>query len=502
MVLPDRRVLDGSSATRRAASGPDHRVGISVSGRRKSRFAAVAVVLAFVVSGGLAAQSVSGATTGKGSWSMYGVSLARTGFDAGDTSITTSNVTHLKKEWTASSGGASIFSQPIEADGMVYWGSFNGNEYAANPATGQQVWSTNVGKLQLPSKCDTQVPNPLGVSGTSEFVKMSISGHTVPVLFVTGGQSTVYALNATTGAILWHTALGTSAWDYIWDAPAIWDGSVFVGLASPSNCPVTEQGVVFKLNATTGAVQQSFDVVPAGCVGGGIWGSLAIDTHAGTIYVPTGSPDFANGCTGKEPNAPDLLELKASNLSLVGHWQVPKSDQISDSDFGATPTLFEANGKPMVGLVNKNGLYYAFQRDDLAAGPVWSTRVSNDKSVQPLGESAYDGSYLYVTGGTTTTGDGTACHKSLWKLDPATGAAVWSRCLVNGGLGAVSMVPGLVLVGTSYQISVFSAASGSLLYSYVDKSTGSSFWGSGSFSDGEMFFGNKNGDLYAFGLGS
>ena len=432
---------------------------------------------------------------------MYGANLSRTGFDSGDTSINTSNVAHLKQNWINSTGSP-IFSQPIEANGLVYWGAFNGYEYGANPSTGKVVWSTFVGQLNLPSSCDSEVPNPLGVTATSEFVRMSMGGTTTPVLFVSGGESTIYALNASTGTVLWHTPVGSAQWDYIWDTPTIWNGSVFVGIASPSNCPVTEQGVVAKLNATTGAVQATFNVVPNGCIGGGIWGSLAVDTKAGTIYVPTGSPDFANNCTTKEPLAPDLVELKASNLSVVGYWQVPQSSQISDSDFGSTPTLFTANGTAMVGLANKNGVYYAFKRDDLAAGPVWSVRISNDKSVQPLGESAFNGSALFATGGTTTTAGGVNCHKSLWKLNPATGAVLWSRCIVNGGLGAVSMVPGLVLVGTSYQISVFSAANGALLYKYVDKSANSSFWGSGSFSDGQIFIANKNGNVYALGPAS
>ena len=472
-------------------------VWIGMSGRRKSRLVMVGVLLAVVVAGGLLAQRPSGAAPGNGSWTMYGANLARTGFVL-DTAITPANVAGLKPAWTDQSGG-SIFSQPIGANGLVYWGAFDGYEYAANPRTGSQVWKTFVGQLKLPSACDTQVPNPLGVSGTAEFVKMSTNGQTTPVLFVSGGRSTVYALNASTGAVLWQTPVGSSEWDYIWDAPTVWKGSVYVGIASPANCPVTEQGVIVKLNATTGAVEDSFNVVPDGCIGGGIWGSLAVDAKAGTIYVPTGSPDFANNCSSKEPLAPDLLELKASNLQLVGFWQVPKAERISDSDFGSTPTLFQANGTPMVGLVNKNGVYYAFKRDDLMAGPVWQVEVSNEKSVQPLGESASNGSALFVTGGATTA-NGVACHKSLWKLNPASGQVLWNRCLLDGALGAASMVPGLVLVGTSYQISVFSAATGKLVFSYVDTREHSSFWGSGSFSDGELFFGNKNGKLYALGL--
>ena len=65
-----------------------------------------------------------------------------------------------------------------------------------------------------------------------------------------------------------------------------------------------------------------------------------------------------------------------------------------DGDFGATPTLFTASidGKPtkLVGAVNKNGIYYAFRRGDVAAGPVWKT---TPLSIYPvtIASSAWDG---------------------------------------------------------------------------------------------------------------
>jgi hypothetical protein len=445
---------------------------------------------------GLSAQGASGTGNGNGSWPMYAQNDAKTGMDTGDTTITPTNAPTLQEKWSTSVGSP-IFDQPIEADGLVFFGAFNGDEYALNPTTGAQVWSTSVGQLNLPSGCDDLVPNPLGVTGSAEFVSLTIGKTVTPTLFVAGGNSTLYALNATNGDVIWQTAVGADQWDYMWDSPVVDDGSVYIGVSSPANCPVTTQGQVFKINAATGAVEDTFDVVPNGCIGGGVWGSITLDAKANTIYVPTGSPVLTCS-TSNEPLAPALLELSASNLSLIGSWQVPAADQIADSDFGSTATLFKEGKKQMVGIVNKNGVYYAFQRGDLGAGPVWTVRVSNDKSVQPLGVASYDGSDLYVTGGTTTPTQGTtACHKSLWKISPA-GKVVWSRCILNGGLGAVSMVPGLILEGTSYQASVFSAASGKLLYQYTDSDPDSSFWGSGSFSDGEMFIGNKDGDMDAF----
>lgn len=429
---------------------------------------------------------------------MYGYNLDKTGFNPSETTITPATAPSLNVHWIYQSASRLIFDQPIAADGLVFWGSMNGYEYATDPSTGNVVWSTFVGQLTLPSRCTTQVPNPLGVTGTSEFVQMPIQGVSTPVLFVSGGNSSVYALNASTGAVIWQRALGGSQWDYMWDSPAVWNGSVYIGVASPANCPKTVRGQIFKLNASTGGLERAFSVVPNGCVGGGVWGSIAIDTTAKTLYVATGSPDVKNCPSTPKPLTPALLELKASDLSLVGFWQVPRADWIHDSDFGSTPVLFSTSGgTPMVAVANKNGLLYAFDRDNLTAGPVWQFRV-DDGSEPQLAPSAYDGQYIYAAGGTNTIG-GMSCKGGVYKVDPTTGAAVWAECTPGWAQGAVSMAPGLAVIGTGMSFEVYSADTGALLYTYTDTQTNSSFVGSASIANGQILYGNRDGNLIAVG---
>ena len=76
------------------------------------------------------------------------------------------------------------------------------------------------------------------------------------------------------------------------------------------------------------------------------------------------------------PDEQAIIQLNPSTLSLKSRWALPKTQAGFDLDFGATPTLFSAttaNGvsEPLVGAENKNGVYYAFDRQDLSAGPVW-----------------------------------------------------------------------------------------------------------------------------------
>ena len=110
---------------------------------------------------------------------------------------------------------------------------------------------------------------------------------------------------------------------------------------------------------------------------------------------------------------------------------VPKSQKVSDSDFGGSPTLFTATiggaATPMVGACNKNGIYYAWQEDDLAGGPVWQDHVgvayANTNS-ECDAAAIWTGSGLYIAGNGATIG-GTTYPGELQQVNPATGAYIW-----------------------------------------------------------------------------
>jgi len=50
-------------------------------------------------------------------------------------------------------------------------------------------------------------------------------------------------------------------------------------------------GRLVQLDASTGRVQHTADMVPDGCTGGSIWGSPTVDEAEGALYVATGNPD-------------------------------------------------------------------------------------------------------------------------------------------------------------------------------------------------------------------
>lgn len=432
------------------------------------------------------------------SWSTYLGGNARTGFNGNETAINATTAPGLMLQWTANAGG-SISTQPVVANGLVYWGAWDGLEHATRPG-GTDAWATGLGTTS--SSCTST----LGVASTATVATEQINGVSTSVVYVGGGDEHMYALNALTGAVIWSTPLSAAAGAFIWSSPAVYNGSVYVGLASASDCPLV-RGELAQLSAVDGSIQHVFYTAPAGCTGATVWGSPAIEA-IGDVYVATGNPAEApyTPCSQPEPYAQAVLKLRASDLAYEDSWQVPTSESIYDGDFGSTPTLFTAtiNGstRDLLGIANKNGTYYALDRRALSSGPVWQAAIahggtgpeSGDGSISP---SAWDGSRLYVGGGHTTI-RGIACQGSVRALDPATGAFMWEYCAGDGPVvGAVTAAPGAVEFGEGNIIEMLTAGNGATLFSYTGPS-GDSFWGAGSIGDGVLYQGDMNGALYAF----
>ena len=428
----------------------------------------------------------------------------RSDFNGAETIINPTSAPRLKLHWSYQAGGYIstnyISDQPVEANGLIYWGSWDGNEHATD-LNGNQIWQRGLGYTYNP-QCNSLT----GVASTATVASVTLNGTLTSVVFVGGGDGNFYALNAADGSIVWHTRLGKSPSNFIWDSPAVYNGNVYIGVSSFGDCPLT-RGKLVELNASTGAFQHTFDIVPPGCTGGGVWGSPTIDASTGLLYVATGN---GGTCSTAEPWGDALLALHTPGLSLAGSWQVPASQQVLGDDFGSTPTLFKGTiGGTLyrlVGIANANGTYYAFSRAAISSGPMWSVQIAGiggkcgplcgDGSISPSG---WDGTTLYVAGGQTTIG-GNSCKGSLRALNPSTGAIEWQDCFHDGPvLGAVSLVPGVAVVGEGNTLVLVATSDGHSLYSYTDTHSGSNFYGAASILNGVLYIGNFDGILYAFG---
>ncbi|MGO9880317.1 MAG: IPT/TIG domain-containing protein [Acidimicrobiales bacterium] len=418
----------------------------------------------------------------------YRGGLARSGYYPTATGLTPANVTSLKLHWT-DTGGTGTYAQPIVANNMVYWGDWNGNEHGTT-LSGTDVWTTNLG-VNTDSSCN---PPVVGVAGTATAAMLG----TTPVLYVPGGTDNFYMLNALTGAIMWETNLGTPPGDFLWSSPILYNGNVYEGVASFGDCPLV-QGQLVEMNATTGVVEHVADMAPNGCIGGGIWSSPAIDTSDGSIYVTTGTP---NGCEVPGELSPAIIKLRASDLTILSSWTVPQSQIYDDPDFGSTPTLFTAviNGVPteLVGAINKNGIFYAWDRNDLAAGPVWQTRIA-DPAGGPLSivSATWDGTRLYVGGGNALI-NGASCYENISALNPATGDFIWRACVQGSMTSGITEVPGILIMGygASGNLLFLNPANGATLLHYLPAA---GVEGETTVSNGIVYVPLDNGNLIALG---
>jgi len=430
-----------------------------------------------------------------GDWPTYMGNNSRTGYNAAETIINPTSAHNLKLHWKLKAGGM-VTAQPVVANGLVYWGSWDGFEHATNPTTGKDVWAVNLG--QSSPICDHMKH---GVLSSAAFASLSIGGVNTSVVFVGGGNANLYALKASTGATIWHISLGSVPDHFLYGSPAFYKGSVYIGVSSHGDCPLV-QGQLVQLRATTGTKLHTFNVVPAGCIGGSVWVAPTIDAATGIIYFGTGN---GGTCSKSETMAIALVAVRASDLSFVSSWQVPSSQQGNDSDFGSTATLFTATISSvlhqMVGLLNKNGIYYAFDRSTIGKGPLWQVRLAAPATdaENNVSSSAWDGSQLYISAASTTI-HGSLCAGSLRALKPASGAFNWEDCLSADVLGPVTAVPGVAEVGSGTSFILVGTQTGTQLFSFHDTSTGSQFIGPGSIANGVLYHGNIDGYLYAFGL--
>jgi outer membrane protein assembly factor BamB len=428
-----------------------------------------------------AATSQNSTRAAANDWTSY-LNGSQTGYNAAETTLKSSNVSSLALKWSHTSG--SVSAQAVVSNGVVYWGSWDGLEHAYT-TTGAKLWETQLGQTSDAS-CD---PANIGIASTAS---VGTAGST-PAIFVGGGgnvsadgHDNLVALNANTGAIIWKTDIGTSPApaSYQFGSPVYSKGSVYIGISSLCDNPLV-QGQLVKVNASTGQIQATFNVVPNGCNGGGIW-STPIITTDGKVYVSTGNPGNCH-----EPYTTAVVELNATDLSLVGYSQI--STGSGDWDF-ASVTPFSANGTNYIGAINKNGTFYAFRQNNLSAGIAWQTSVAAADGCPQCGgniaPAAFDGSRLYVAGGSAN-----GCAGTVNALNPATGAFEWRHCLGAPVLGAVMAFPGVVVVGAGSQIYAVNSSTGASLYTYSGSGT---FWGPPTVAEGMLFEGNQNGQLLAF----
>jgi polyvinyl alcohol dehydrogenase (cytochrome) len=487
------------------------------------------------------------------SWPVAGQNIANTRDQAAETVIFPSDVGQLAPAWTITTAG-DVTATPTMVNNVLYFPDMGGMLWAVT-STGHVVWSNPVSGYT-------------GIAGDVSRDSPAIDGDEL----ITGdgwdenklnAGAHVFAVNRTTGKLLWSVPVDTDPASIITGSPTVHDGVVYVGVSSyeeglatqPGCC--TFRGAVVALSAATGRILWKTYTVPSNngggdsnrpgyYSGGAVWGSApVVDPATGLLYVATGN-DYTvptgvcikpgqKHCT--RPVNRDyfdaILALKLHTGAVAWGYRTIEADVSTgactaicgpDYDFGSSPNLITtvspATGaaEQLVGAGQKSGYYWALNPS--TGKLVWRTRVGpGGAGGGILWGSATDGRRIYsaeadtgnrpyklkgsgpFAGQTITSGSWTA-------LNPATGAILWQtpdpQSVPDSGF--VSVANGVVYAGSN-------AATGTNMYA-LDASTGAIVWSFASGGEvrsgaaivgakvywGSGYRGGQNDKLYAFGL--
>jgi outer membrane protein assembly factor BamB len=428
-------------------------------------------------SGLVASASSRTPLTDTSNWTMYMAFLGRTGVQQQNRIITPASAPKLTLIWNYTTGGR-VIEQPIVHGDTLYIGSWDGNEYAFNATTGAVVWKTFVG-----TTAGCTLPHPRGPSSTAEY----LNGR----LYFSGGDSYYYALNATNGSVLWRTFLmnnSPAVGFYGWSSGIVHNGSAYAGLASGCSLPNVVGGVA-EIRLANHTIVQRLVTTPPGTLGADVWGTPAYDATTNTIFVSTGNDSLATN-----PYDDAQLALDPTTLAIRSNWSVPLAAQVNDSDFGTTPVMVTTpNGTLLDVAADKNGILYALNRTNLSRGPLWATRIANGATYS---SAAFAQGEIFV-GSTKTSIHGTTTRGAIRAIAPATGRILWAVPMPGGVFSSISYSNGLVAVTGGSEIALLNASTGASVW---NRRIGATFEGSASFAHGMLFVGGDNGEVFAYGI--
>jgi alcohol dehydrogenase (cytochrome c) len=444
---------------------------------------------------------VTSATAG---WPSQNYDPSNTRADT-DTAIDAANVATLKPKWTFKLPDlgeyGSYTTNALVVGGAVYFESPKSNVFALNANTGAVIWEHHYDSL-VPSGGPTGLAIGDGL----------IFGAT---------ESSAFALELASGKQVWIHSLIQNDREGIDSAPQFYDGKVLISTIPGSTYNYYEggaYGIVYQLNAKTGAIEWSFSTVQGGSAlwgdpgvngGGGLWYPPAVDSH-GRVFFGTGNPSpvypTPSDANAKSRPGPDLytdsiVAVDASSGKLLWYDQVTPHD-VRDHDFQDSPIVAteKIDGKRTEVVIGtgKSGKVVAFRGSD--GRQLWLLNIGEHNAAEygplpakpvlvcpgPLGgvlsPMAYSAGVVYVPWidlcleESATTGPAAPKNLSetggLAAVDAATGRVIWAHHFNTVVDGAATVANDVV----------FTAATNGVLYA-LSKKTGAVLW-SAQTSDG------------------
>src|SRR5579863_1313337 len=221
-------------------------------------------------------------------WAQFHYSVLHKSLNPYENVLSPTTVGSISLDWSFTTGGEIYLSSPAVANGVVYVGSTDFNLYALNSSTGALLWKY--------ATANGVYSSPAVANG---------------VVYFGSQDSNFYALNATTGALLWKYTTGSA----VLCSPTVANGVVYVGSYDNS---------LYALNASTGVL---------------LW------KYTTGLYIDASSPAVANGVVYVGSVDGSLYALNTSTGALL--WKYATASGVESS-----PTV--ANGVVYVGSDDGN----------------------------------------------------------------------------------------------------------------------------------------------------
>ncbi|MDX6442544.1 MAG: hypothetical protein QOE43_2273 [Gaiellaceae bacterium] len=380
--------------------------------------------------------------------------------------ITAANVHGLRLLWryrihtTTDSG--SITATPVISRGLVYIQDMKSNVTVLDAQTGRVLWRHVFG--------DTS-PGPNGLA----FSDGRVYGAT---------DTTVFALAAANGRLLWSHRVITESARFIDVAPQVFRDNVYV---STIGLPPNGRGVLYALDAGVGKMLWEKSTilggfaVPQEAGGGGAWYPPSVD--ASGVYWGMSNP-YPYGGSNAHPNGgayagpalytDSLVVTDPITGRLLWYDQVTRHD-VRDYDFEAPPILANVAHRALVLGAGKAGRVIAWDADSHRR--VWTREVGlhrNDTGSLPASRTlvcpglyggvetpmaladgvlfvpvvdlcAYGSSRGYEP---LSRLDPTTGHGEFVALDAGTGRVIWHRTLPLPDFGCATAARDVVFTST------------------------------------------------------
>jgi polyvinyl alcohol dehydrogenase (cytochrome) len=297
------------------------------------------------------------------------------------------DVPNLTVKWVFAYPGPLVGSQPTIAGGRLFASSTTGLVYSLNATTGCTYWT-------FQAESEVRSAMSMGVFPAGNNAKTAL-------YFADLMKANAYAVDATTGKLLWKTKLDPHPLARITGAPVFYGDRLYVpvsaqeeGYGADSTYPCcTFRGSVVALDAASGRIvwqahpiqeqprpfKKSADGVQMyGPAGAAVWSAPTVDAKRGLIYVGTG--DSYTDIPTEATDAIVAIDMKTGAIRWIN--QVTSHDNYlygcntpgkgicpdpvgPDYDFGSSPLLqTKADGKQVILAGQKSGFVYALDPDN------------------------------------------------------------------------------------------------------------------------------------------